>query len=379
MIPCASPGAENRRYRQEIETAVGRVLESGHYILGEEVAAFEAEFAHYIGAAEGIGVASGTDALYLALLACEIGPGDEVITVSHTAVATVAAIHRTGATAVLIDVDPNFYTLDPYRLRAALTARTKAVIPVHLYGQSADLKPILEVAASRRLRVIEDCAQAHGATYDGQRVGSFGDLGCFSFYPTKNLGAIGDGGIVVTDDADLARRVRLLREYGWSRRYVSEEPGWNSRLDELQAAILRIKLRHLDMNNARRQALADSYTQLLSGSHLQLPGVREAGSHVFHLYVVRSSRRDELQDWLRRRDVAALVHYPTPVHLQPAYRQRVVLSDGLAETERAAREVLSLPMYPELSRLEVEQVATAVRAFDASDERRASVVQGSAG
>ena len=363
-IPFLDLKAQYATLKPELDAAVTDVLAGGWYILGEQVAAFEREFAAYCGVAHGVGVGSGTAALQLALLACSIGPGDEVITVSHTAVATVAAIALAGARPVLVDIEPTTYTLDPQRLEPAITDRTRAVIPVHLYGQPADLAPILEIARRHSLRVIEDCAQAHGATYRGRRVGSFGDLACFSFYPTKNLGAAGDGGMVVTDDAELAERVRLLRQYGWRQRYVSEMAGLNSRLDELQAAILRVKLRYLDEWNERRRALAARYDALLAGSGVVTPAVREGCQHVYHLYVVRSQRRDALQAHLKAQGIGTIVHYPLAVHQQPAYADVAIGPGGLAETERAAAEVLSLPLYPEMPDEHVERVAAAVRAFD---------------
>lgn len=365
MIPQANPRAQYKSHQQEIDQAIARVLDRGRYILGEETAAFEREFAAYLGVRFGIGVGSGTEAIHLALRACGVGPGDEVITVSHTAAATVAAIELCGATPVLVDIDPRAFTLDPARLPAAITPRTKAILPVHLYGQSADLEPILDIAHRAGVRVIEDCAQSHGATYRGKRTGAWGDMACFSFYPTKNLGAIGDGGLVATDDPQLAENARLLREYGWRQRYVSEIGGWNTRLDELQAAILRVKLRALDADNARRRHLASLYDELLADSPVSTPQAMPYGQHVYHLYVVRSpsGRRDELQAFLRERGIGTLVHYPVPIHLQPAYRGRLGDVGTLPETERAAREILSLPMFPELTEAEVHQVAEAVRAF----------------
>ncbi len=362
MILCGNPKAQYLSHQAEIDAAVLRVLASGWYILGEEVKAFEARFAAYLGIAHGIGVGSGTEALHLAIAACGIGPGDEVITVSHTAVATIAAIELAGAKPVLVDIEADYYTLDPEKFERAITARTKAVIPVHLYGQAADLEAIMSVARAHRLRVIEDCAQAHGATYGDKRVGSFGDIACFSFYPTKNLGALGDGGMVVTDDDDLANRSRLLREYGWASRYVSRLAGWNSRLDEVQAAVLRVKLAYLDDDNAARNQLATEYDRGLCKIDLCLPRRRVNATHVYHQYVVGARNRDELQASLKAKGVGTLVHYPLPVHLQPAYQGRLSGSDKLPETEKAAREVLSLPMYPELSADEVQTVIEAVQA-----------------
>jgi dTDP-4-amino-4,6-dideoxygalactose transaminase len=360
MILCSNPKAQYEAHKAEIDAAVARVLDGGWYVLGREVKAFEEEFAAYCGAKFGVGVGSGTEALHLALRACDIGPGDEVITVAQTAVATASAIALAGATPVFVDIEPDYFTLDPNRVRAAVTARTKAIVPVHLYGQPAELGAILDFAKRLGLRVIEDCAQAHGATYQGRRVGAFGDLGCFSFYPTKNLGAVGDGGMVVTGDPALAEKVRLLREYGWAERYVSHSVGFNSRLDEIQAAILRCKLRHLDADNAARARHADSYDEFLRGLPLGLPRRREGASHVFHLYVVRSNERDRVLARLRKEQVGALIHYPVPVHLQPAFRPFGRGEGSLPETERAAREILSLPMYPELSAGEFDAVVKAL-------------------
>jgi dTDP-4-amino-4,6-dideoxygalactose transaminase len=363
MIPQANPHAQYASHRAEIDQAIARVLDKGRYILGEEATAFEREFATYIGVHFGIGVGSGTEALHLALRACGIGPGDEVITVSHTAVATVSAIELCGARPVLVDIDPRSLTLDPNQLETAITPATRAIMPVHLYGQSADLEPILSIARQHDVRVIEDCAQAHGAMYRGRHTGAWGDIACFSFYPTKNLGAIGDGGFVATEDAQLAENARLLREYGWRERYVSDIAGWNTRLDELQAAILRIKLRTLDADNTRRRHLAALYDELLTTSLVALPQAMSYGEHVYHLYVVQSARRDELQAFLKGRDIGTLIHYPLPVHLQPAYRRRLGDVGSLPETERAANQVLSLPMFPELSEMQVQQVAEAIREF----------------
>ena len=363
MILCSNPHAQYLAHKTEIDAALRRVLDSGRYILGEEVRQFEAEFAAYIGVGHAVGVGSGTEALHLALVACGIGPGDEVITVAHTAVATVAAIELAGAVPVLVDIEPDYFTLDPAQLERAPTPRTKAIVPVHLYGQPAELEPILSFARRHGLRVIEDCAQAHGALYHGWRVGAWGHAACFSFYPTKNLGALGDGGMVVTNDLEVAERARLLREYGWAERYVSHVPGWNSRLDEIQAAVLRVKLSYLDADNAARERLAAWYDDALSATPLILPARRLEATHIFHLYVVRSTRRDELQRFLKERGIGALVHYPAPVHLQPAYRGRLPGGDSLPETERAAREVLSLPMYPELGEEEVRKVREAVKSF----------------
>ena len=363
MILCSSPLPQYLSYKAEIDAAISRVLNGGWYILGEETNVFEGEFANYIGVSHGIGVGSGTEALHIALVACGVKQGDEVITVSHTAVATVSAIELTGATPAFVDIEPAFYAMNPTAIEGAITPKTKAIVPVHLYGQPADMGHILNVARKHGIYVVEDCAQAHGAKYHDRTVGSWGDIACFSFYPTKNLGALGDGGMVVTDNHDLANRVRLLREYGWSERYVSHIPGWNSRLDEIQAAILRVKLLHLDDDNRKRHQIAGLYERELSGTSLILPEERNGVTHVYHLYVVRTGERDALQAFLKIRDIGTLVHYPVPIHLQPAYRGRLTTSKDLSETEKTAREVLSLPMYPELREEEILKVVRTVREF----------------
>jgi dTDP-4-amino-4,6-dideoxygalactose transaminase len=363
MIYCANPRAQFMAHREEIETAVLGVLRGGAYVLGEQVRAFEEEFAGYIGVRRAVGVGSGTEAIHLALAACGIGPGDEVITVSHTAVATVAAIEQAGAIPVFVDIDPRYYTLDPERLNGAITPRTKAILPVHIYGQPADMDPIMKMARRHELLVIEDVAQAHGALYRGEKVGSLGHMACFSFYPTKNLGAIGDAGAVVTGDERLYEKARMLREYGWKERYISALPGWNTRLDEIQAAILRVKLRYLDEDNRKRIDLAEGYRKALGSSGLILPAPREGCRHVYHLFAVRHPERERLQRHLRERDIGTLVHYPAPVHLQPAYRGIKIPAEGLPETERLCRNVLSLPLYPELTREEQSIVCRAVNDF----------------
>jgi dTDP-4-amino-4,6-dideoxygalactose transaminase len=359
-----------RARREEIDQAVHRVLEKGWYILGQEVKAFEEEFARYVGVRHCVGVANGTDALHVALRAAGIRPGDRVVTVSDTAVATVAAVELAGATPVLVDIDPSTHTLDPNRLAETLKEydrglrpeggpRPRAVIPVHLYGHPADMPAILEIARRYELLVIEDCAQAHGAALAGRRVGTWGHLATFSFYPTKNLGALGDGGAVVTDDAALAEQVRLVREYGWKERYISHLAGMNSRLDELQAAVLRVKLKYLDADNARRREIAGVYDRYLAEAVGVTPPGRQAGiEHAFHLYVIRSRHRDRIKEYLKHHGVGTLIHYPAPVHEQPAYRGRVPLgAGGLPHTEQACREILSLPMYPQLADEQARYVA----------------------
>jgi dTDP-4-amino-4,6-dideoxygalactose transaminase len=366
-IPQSSPGRDYRRHQAEIDAAVRRTLDSGWYILGNEVRAFEAEFSAYLGLGEGVGVGNGTDAVELSLRALGVGPGDAVYTVSHTAVATVVGVERTGATPVLVDVDEATYTMDPASLAEAIAAdprpgggRPKAVVVVHLYGQIADMTEIMRIARAAGLLVVEDCAQAHGARRDGRIAGTCGDIAAFSFYPTKNLGALGDGGLVATDDASLAARVRELRQYGWRDRYVSATTGMNSRLDELQAAVLRAKLAHLDEDNARRREIAARYDAGLGESAVGIPAVTQGVEHAFHQYVVRSSHREALMASLRDRDISTAIHYPVPVHLQPAYAGRLPQPAGLAVTERVVSEIVSLPMFPSLSDEEVERVIQAV-------------------
>lgn len=367
----ADPKAGYLSHKAEIDAAVARVLDTGWYILGQEVAAFEREFAAFAGAAHGIGVANGTDALEIALRALGIGPGDGVLTVSHTAVATVAAIDLVGATPVLGDIEPSFYTLDPKALDTALAGalsggagakpRIKAVIVVHLYGQPADMTAIAATARRHGVAIIEDCAQAHGARIGGRHVGAFGDAAAFSFYPTKNLGAFGDGGIVTMNDGGLADRIRALREYGWRQRYISDLKGMNTRLDELQAAMLRVRLTYLAADNARRNAIADAYDHGLAGL-CPLPARRADASHVFHQYVIRVAGRAAVQERLRELGIGTNVHYPVPVHLQPAYKGHTWLVGGaLPVTEKAAEDVLSLPMFPQLTDEQVAEVIAAVK------------------
>jgi dTDP-4-amino-4,6-dideoxygalactose transaminase len=361
-IPAANPHAQYLSHQAEIDAAIAAAIAGNRYILGPQTKAFESEFAQYIGVKHGIGVGSGTEALHLAICACEIGAGDEVITVSHTAVATVSAIELAGATPVLVDIDPATYTIDPRKIEAAITSHTKAIIPVHIYGGLADLDPILKIAKEHHLKVIEDCAQAHGARYHDRRAGSWGDVACYSFYPTKNLGAIGDGGLVATDDSAIAERLDLLRQYGWRERYISEISGWNTRLDELQAAILRVKLKYLDADNDRRRQRAAMYDEMLQGVATRPIELAHTQS-VYHLYVIRHPQRDQLMQHLSDRGIGTAIHYPLPIHLQPAYRGRLGDVGSLPETEQAAREILSLPMFPELPESDVKTVADAIREF----------------
>jgi dTDP-4-amino-4,6-dideoxygalactose transaminase len=364
VIPWTSPLAQYRAHQEAIRAAITRVLDSGGYILGEEVESFERAFASYCGVAHAVGVGSGTDALILALKALDVGRQDEVITVSHTAMATVAAIIACGATPVVVDIDPVYYTMDPAVVEAAITPRSKAIIAVHLYGQPAAVEDIGAIARHHGLFVLEDCAQAVGARSQERCVGSIGDIGCFSFYPTKNLGAIGDGGMVGTSDEGLASRVRRLRQYGWDDLRVTREVGVNSRLDPLQAAILAAKLPHLDADNARRGALARRYAEGLAGLPITLPAARPHANHVYHLYVVACDMRDALMAHLAKCGVGCGIHYPAPVHREKGYAEYVVLPPGgLPITEQLAARIVSLPMYPELTDAEADATITAVRGF----------------
>jgi dTDP-4-amino-4,6-dideoxygalactose transaminase len=355
--------------KDEIDGAIRRVLDENIFILHREGEAFEREFASYLGVERVVGVGSGTEAIHLALRALGVGEGDEVLTVSHTAVATTVAISSTGATPVFVDIDPESFEMDTTLLAGKLTARTKAIVPVHLYGHPFEVEPVLAFAKANGLKVVEDAAQAHGAQYQGQTVGTFGDAAAFSFYPTKNLGAYGDGGAIATNDAALADRLVMLRNYGWEagRRYYSLLRGVNSRLDELQAAILRVKLAHLDEGNDRRRALAELYGELLAGvPGITLPIEQPWAHHVYHLYVIRvagEGRRDALQQHLRGQQIGSQIHYPEPVHLQAAYSEMGYAPGALPETERACGEILSLPFYPELSHEDARRVAAEIRRF----------------
>jgi dTDP-4-amino-4,6-dideoxygalactose transaminase len=373
-IPQTDPKAGYLAQKAEIEQAIVRTLEGGRYILGEEVTSFEKAFASFAKASHGIAVANGTDALEVALRALDLQPGSGVVTVSHTAVATVAAIELAGLTPVLADIEADHYTMDPAALGKAVAGdisggsgnkpTIRAVIPVHLYGQMAAMNDIVPMARKHGLGIIEDCAQAHGAALDDKPVGSFGDIACYSFYPTKNLGAIGDGGLVTTSKLELAERMKMIREYGWKSRYVSDIKGLNSRLDELQAAILSVKLPHLAAANSRRGEIAALYDKGLSGI-LPTPKLRTGARHVYHQYVVRvpANKREAIRERMAERGVGTLIHYPMPVHLQPAYKGKIWLAGGsLPATEKAAQQVLSLPMYPEIKDDAVADVIAAVKA-----------------
>jgi dTDP-4-amino-4,6-dideoxygalactose transaminase len=366
MIPQNNPHANYLAHKTELDAAINRVLTSGRYILGNETIAFEREFAEYVGTKYAVGVASGTDAICLALLAYGIQPGDRVITVSHTAVATIAAIEMCGAIPALADIDPHSYTIDPDHAKRLLTEKTKAIVPVHLYGQPTDVRPILELAMHHQLFVIEDCAQAHGAIYNGMRVGSWGDAGAFSFYPTKNLGALGDGGAITTNRLEIYEMLLAIRQYGWDNDRLSRMAGRNSRLDELQAAILRVKLKYLDENNRKRIKIASAYNHCLRSLPLTLPTEIPGTTHVYHQYVILCSERvtrDALMEFLHKEDIQSAVHYPVPVHLQPLYLDRFEGAASLPLTERVCGTALSLPMFPELTDADVEIICTTISEF----------------
>ncbi|PKN29554.1 MAG: erythromycin biosynthesis sensory transduction protein eryC1 [Deltaproteobacteria bacterium HGW-Deltaproteobacteria-21] len=366
MIPQNNPHANYLGIKAEIDQAISKVLDSGRYILGEETAAFEREFAEFLGARFVVGVANGTEAICLALRACGIRPGDKVITASHTAVATVAAIEMCGAVPLLVEIDPATYTMDPASLTAAMTKNTRAIVPVHLYGHPADVEPILKFAKEKGLFVIEDCAQAHGAAIHGRKTGTWGHAAAFSFYPTKNLGCLGDGGAVTTNDPEIHEKLIAARQYGWDRERVSRTEGINSRLDEIQAAVLRVKLRQLDESNRKRVRVAARYSECLSLLPLSLPVVLPGKTHVYHQYVIRLSdrkTRDALLEFLKAGSIQTSIHYPAPVHLQPFYSDRFGRSDSLIETEKVCETILSLPMFPELTSTEIDRICDRIHAF----------------
>ena len=360
MIPFADLQSQYRSIKSEIDAAIGRVLDSAQFILGEEVAAFERDFAQYCQASETVAVNSGTSALHLALLAAGIGPGDEVITVPFTFVATVSAIGYTGARAVFVDIEPEYFTIDPAKIEAAITSRTRAIIPVHLYGQPADMDPILEIARRHRLAVIEDAAQAHGAEYHGRRCGSLAETAAFSFYPGKNLGAYGEGGAVTTTRADVAKTCRTLRDWGQEKRYEHRLKGFNYRMDGIQGAILRVKLHHLEAWTEKRRQVAAWYAEMLDPESVRQPKARPGCRHVYHVFAVRTDDRNTLRDVLGTHGIQTGIHYPIPVHLQPAHADLGYRAGDFPNAEVAAREVLSLPLFPEMTREQVEVVAAAV-------------------
>jgi dTDP-4-amino-4,6-dideoxygalactose transaminase len=374
-IPLVDLRAQYLPLKDEILAAIGSALDGMRLFLGENVVAFEQEFARYCGAADAVGVGSGTEALHLALLACGVGLGDEVITASHTFIATVEAICLTGATPVLVDIDPATYTMDVGQIEDKITPRTRAIVPVHLYGQPADMDPILVIANKHGLVVVEDACQAHGAEYRGKRTGALADVGCFSFYFSKNLGAYGEAGICVTNSPDVARRLRKFRDHGSERKYDHQVMGFNARLDEIQAAVLRVKLRRLDEWNEARRRNAERYDALLADSSVITPIEAQYARHVYHLYVIRSSHRDELQTYLGERGVATGIHYPVPVHQQPAWRSVSRSRTNLPVTERYADEILSLPMYPELDASSIDYVAECITEFESEHQSELAVHQ----
>ena len=365
MIPLVDLRAQYRSIKDDIDAAVLRVLDSAQFILGPEVATFERGFAAYCGAAEAVAMNSGTSALHLALLAAGVGPGDEVITVPFTFVATVSSIVYTGATPVLIDVERDTLTMDPRALEAAIGPRTKAIMPVHLYGQPADMDPILDIARRRGLTVIEDAAQAHGAEYRGRRCGSMGHIAAFSFYPGKNLGAYGEGGAAVTSDPALAQTMRMLRDWGAEKKYEHRLKGYNYRMDGIQGAILGVKLRHMEAWTEARRSHAARYDRALAAADVERPYVRPDVRHVFHVYTIRTPDRDRYAEALKAEGIATGIHYPVPVHLQPAHADLGYGPGSFPEAERAAAEVLSLPIFPEMTDAQVQTVAAAVRAVGA--------------
>lgn len=361
MIQCSYPLAQYKSNQKEILESISKILESGNYILGNETVEFEKRFAEYCETNYAVGVNSGTDALILSLKALNIGKGDEVITVSHTALATVAAIIATGATPVLVDIEKDFFTIDPSRISSSINSKTKAIIIVHLYGQPADIESVLKIAKANNIFLIEDCAQATGALYNNRRVGSFGDIGCFSFYPTKNLGAIGDGGMVVSNNKNLIEKVQKIRQYGWDLNRNTNEPGINSRLDEIQAAILNVKLKNLDEDNSKRKFLAERYYNNIKNPAIRLPKVRENVKHVYHLFVILSENRDVLISKLHKNNIIAGIHYPVPVHKHDGYKNLCIISkEGLFVTEEIVSKILSLPMYPELKNIELDHILSII-------------------
>jgi dTDP-4-amino-4,6-dideoxygalactose transaminase len=361
MIPYVDLKAQYHSIKPEIDQAVLGVLESSQFILGKEVALFEEEFARYCQAQYGIGANSGTSALHLALLAAGIGAGDEVITIPFTFVATVAAIRYTGATPVFVDIAPSSFTMDPDQIERAITPRTKAIMPVHLYGQMADMDPIMEIARQYNLTVIEDAAQAHGAEYKGRRAGSIGDLGCFSFYPGKNLGAYGEGGMVVTNNPEYTRTMRMLRDWGAEKKYEHVLKGFNYRLEGMQGAILHVKLRYLESWTEARREHAQRYQQMLAGSNVESPTEMSYARHVYHVYAIRTGSREKLTRAFQEKGIQFGIHYPIAIHQLPAHADLGYKAGDFRHSEKAADEVLSLPMFAELTNEQIDFVCTAIR------------------
>jgi dTDP-4-amino-4,6-dideoxygalactose transaminase len=363
-IPVANPHAQFLSYEREIRTAIDRVLVSGNYILGPEVEAFELEFAEFMSLPYCVAVANGTDALALSLIACGVSPGDEVITVANTAVATVAAIEQIGAIPVFVDIDPATRCMDPNKIAPAITAKTRAVLPVHLYGHPAAMPDICKIAQRHNLHVVEDCAQAHGASIDGNKVGSFGDVAAFSFYPTKNLGALGDAGAVVTRHESTFRRLHQLRQYGWDQNRESQIAGINSRMDEIQAAILRVKLTGLESELSRRRLIADRFCAAIGDGPLIPPPIPTNGELAVHLFVVESNDRSAFQSFCESEGIGSAIHYPVPIHLHRAYQNRLRISADLYQTERLSKRIVSLPLYPQLTDLQVSHICQALNKWE---------------
>lgn len=363
MISLVDLTAQYHSIKKEIDSAVLSTLESGHFILGPQVVKFEDSIAAYLGVRHAIGLASGTDALVIALRALNIGDGDEVIIPAYTFFATAGTVMSVGAKPVIVDIDPQSYQIDINKIEVAVTSKTKAIIPVHLYGHPAEMNPILEIARKHNLKVIEDNAQGCGAEYLGKKAGSFGEAGCLSFFPTKNLGAYGDGGMVVTNDPALAEQMRMLRAHGWKKKYYSEMVGYNSRLDALQAAILQAKFPHLDEWNEKRRELAMRYNDNLAPLGIITPVERDWAKHVYHLYIIRCEKRDELQAFLKQKDIASEVYYPLPPHLSVPCKKYGYKEGDFPHAEKAAKQTLALPLYPELTVEQQDQVIAAVREF----------------
>jgi len=362
FLPVANPKAQFKSYEKEIVNKILKVLFSGDYILGEEVNNFEKEFARFLGAKYCVGVGNGTDAISIALKATGILPGDEIITVSHSAVATVAAIEQIGAIPVFADINPITRCIEPEKIPPLISNKTKAILPVHIYGQPAPMEEICLIAEENNLKVIEDCAQAHGAEIKGRKVGTFGDASAFSFYPTKNLGAIGDGGAIVTNSGKIEEKVRNLHQYGWKERYISYIQGTNSRLDEIQAAILRIKLSHLTKDNELRRKISDYYREVLDGKNIIVPAKIENTLHSMHLFVVECEDREKLQNFMMQNGIGTSIHYPKAIHQQPAYEGRI-RGSSLYYTEKLYKRILTLPLYPEMSDNQIERVCKALKKF----------------
>jgi dTDP-4-amino-4,6-dideoxygalactose transaminase len=363
-IPLVDLGSQYEMIKKQVRAAIDSVFDGGRFVLGDNVKAFEKEFAEFCGAEHAIAVANGTQALMIAMRACGLQSGDEVITTPNTFIATSEAITANGCRVVFVDIDPDTYTMDVSAIEDCITERTRAIVPVHLFGQPADMDPILEIAGRHGLKVIEDAAQAHGAKYKGRTVGTLGDVACFSFYPGKNLGAYGDGGAIVTDDSDIADMALMLRNHGRHKKFEHEIEGINSRLDEIQAAVLRVKLPHLDRWNRLRRGNAAEYDRLLGGTGVVTPRVAEYSEHVYHLYVIRSDSRDALRAHLDRSGIASGIHYPVPLHLQPAYSYLDRRRGAFPVTEASSAAILSLPMFPELTSEQIGLISGVIADFN---------------